>query len=296
MRIACWALATIVFAAPAVAQPEPVEPSENTIVVTGSADGPSREEVYDQALDLSRVNSRYGYVYEHALARFEKPVCPGVAGLKDAAASELVERIRANAARFKIRLAKGSCAPNLVVAFVEDGQTYVADLERKYPRIFSLVEERERAELLGGPGPVRVLSNVVPRMANGAPVRRWKGKWRVPTRKGMADRVMLPSRTDIDSAVVVFDREAVVGMSVTQLADYATMRGLSHTRPASGDESLSTILGLFADDSRSPEELTSFDIGYLKSLYWWKANVPAVDKLLGVRKRAREAREEEPTS
>jgi hypothetical protein len=52
---------------------------------------------------------------------------------------------------------------------------------------------------------------------------------------------------------------------------------------------MDTILALFEDEGRGPGELTSFDIGYLESLYWWRPDVPAADKLLGVRKRAERA-------
>ena len=109
--------------------------------------------------------------------------------------------------------------------------------------------------------------------------------------RGQLDRGAMPERKDIVSSLVVFERDAVIGMSLTQLADYATMRGLTHTRPARGDERMATILALFADDSRSPDALTDFDVGYLRSLYYWKPNLSAATKLLGVRRRAEGARE-----
>jgi hypothetical protein len=102
------------------------------------------------------------------------------------------------------------------------------------------------------------------------------------------DRGFMPERKDIVFSVVAFERDAVIGMSLTQLADYATMRGLTHTRPAGGSEPMATILALFADDTREPNELTDFDVGYLRSLYWWKPNLSAASQLLGVRSRARE--------
>jgi hypothetical protein len=83
-------------------------------------------------------------------------------------------------------------------------------------------------------------------------------------------------------------------MTLVQLADYATMRGLSHTRPASGNEPMATILALFEDDRSSPSELTEFDVGYLESLYHWRPDQRAMTRFLSVGKRAereREARE-----
>lgn len=83
-------------------------------------------------------------------------------------------------------------------------------------------------------------------------------------------------------------------MTLVQLADYATMRGLSHTRPAAGEEAMPTILALFTEGSLRPEELTSFDVGYLRSLYWSVPNVSAASKLLALRGRA--LQEQRPTA
>jgi hypothetical protein len=45
---------------------------------------------------------------------------------------------------------------------------------------------------------------------------------------------------------VLFDRAAVSGKTLVQLADYATMRGIARTRPAESDgQPLDTILTLF---------------------------------------------------
>ena len=70
------------------------------------------------------------------------------------------------------------------------------------------------------------------------------------------------------------------------------MRGLSHTRPATGDEPASTILAMFHQEGGGPDQLSAFDIGYLRSLYYWDPNVSAATRLLGVRRRAEETREE----
>ncbi len=122
-----------------------VAPPDNEIVVTGEATkAPRDSEVFDQARDVSRVG-RY-QLYEEALPRFETPLCPGVVGLKPGAASSIIDRIRANAARLEIDLAEGACSPN---AFVDDGRSLLNDLQRNQPRIFRLVSADERTELLG---------------------------------------------------------------------------------------------------------------------------------------------------
>ena len=120
--------------------------SDDAIVVTGETEQPARKEVYEQARELSRVG-RY-QLYEEALPRFEAPLCPGVFGLRDDYAAEIVARIRANAARLEIATDAEGCTPNLLVAFMDDGRSFLSDFERRHPRMFRMVSSLERDELL----------------------------------------------------------------------------------------------------------------------------------------------------
>jgi hypothetical protein len=282
------AFAALCAALPAAAQdvpaPDPGE-SDTTIVVTGKAREPSQREVSEQARELSRVG-RF-QLYEEALPRFETPLCPAVFGLRDDYAAEIVARIRLNATRLELPLGEADCAPNLLVAFMRDGRTFLAEFERKRPEMFRLVAASERDELLRQAAPVRVWTNIGLRWTgNGPPPIGWPRAR--PSVRGQLARPAMPEARDILSAVVLFDEEAVVGMTLEQLADYATMRGLSHTRPASGDEPMATILAMFEDGT---DELTSFDISYLRSLYYWKPNLSAASRFVGVGRRAEEAGE-----
>ncbi len=75
------------------------------------------------------------------------------------------------------------------------------------------------------------------------------------------------------AALVVVDAAAVEGLTVTQLADYATLRLLAPTsdmRTLSVDaeaQATPTILTLLRDGAAAPAEMTRFDRAYLKSLY-----------------------------
>ena len=75
-------------------------------------------------------------------------------------------------------------------------------------------------------------------------------------------------RQAIVSAWVVLETRATFGKSLTQIADYAALRGLAMVRPAELDGSAETILALFEPGSNAaPAKLTDFDQAYLKSLY-----------------------------
>jgi len=56
---------------------------------------------------------------------------------------------------------------------------------------------------------------------------------------------------------------------------------------------MSTILSLFDNGGGSPAELTAFDAGYLRSLYWSVPNASAAHKLLDVERWAAKAEPEE---
>ena len=273
-------------ALPLAAQTPPADPpaKDAEIVVNGKTQVPSGGEVFAEARGISRIGPREAYVV--ALPRYWSPVCPGVAGLRADYAMAMIGRMRDTIARLEIPLAKEDCSPNLVVAFEQDGRTLLTDLQRDKPHMFQLVSQAEQAELLADQAPVRVWNNIA---------MRWTGAGPPPEKGvkasvwGQLNRNAMPESYDIVSALVVFDRNAVEGMTLTQLADYATMRGLSHTRPASGKQPMATILSLFGDAAGSPDELTSFDIGYLRSLYSWQANASAAHKLLDVQRWAGKA-------
>ena len=285
LPVVCALCAAFPAAAPNDPSPEPSE-GQTTIVVTGDAPVPDNEEVYGQARDVSRVG-RY-QLYEEALPRFEAPICPAVFGLRDDYAAEIVARIRDNVTRLEVSLQDRGCEPNLLVAFMTDGRQFLADFERQRPEMFSWVPATERDEILNQPSPVRVWTNIALRWAgNGPPPPNWP--YDRPSVRGQLDRSSMPEAKDIMSAVVLFDQETVVGMTLEQLADYATMRGLTNTRAASGDGPMATILAMFDEGTA---ELTPFDIGYLRSLYYSRSNVSAANRFVHIRGEVENAREE----
>jgi hypothetical protein len=90
-------------------------------------------------------------------------------------------------------------------------------------------------------------------------------------------------REDIVGVLVLFDRDDVRGMTLVQLADYATMRGLARTRPVdAAGAALDTILALFDASAEPPAELTAFDGAYLGALYRGPAGVPGLSRVQGV--------------
>ncbi len=301
--LACAALwAAGPFGGELAAQPAPV--SDRNIVVTGEREAPTEREISEQARNISIIGSPR----DNPLPRFEDRLCPGVLGLKDEDAAFIIQRIRHNAERFKVRLHPddGKCEPNLIVAFVEDAQGQMAQLARSQGYMLAGLSTSARGELLDAPGAARVWTNTVMRTNTGAPAPSRGSTSTVPERvlsynpesgatakmglppgaTGSAShsRIYFPLREDIHSVLVLFDREQVRDKSLLQLADYATMRGLAFTRETRGEPEAETILNLFDGESTKPERLTTFDLGYLGSLYDGLPNMPAESKIRNVRR------------
>ena len=201
--------------------------------------------------------------------RFEDAICPGVAGMQVDAAEMLVYRIRQNAEALHRWLAPPeTCKANLIVSFVNDGQQIVRELIHEKPYLFSEVPPSEREARLAMPGPVHVVSNVVTRTRDGMPVYGEENLNDPPqvTAWMAHSKIYSATRRDIIYVLVLIDQRAVRGMSLTQLADYVTMRALVHDLP--DQPAANSILTLFsAPADNRPAGLTSYDQALLSGLY-----------------------------
>jgi hypothetical protein len=277
--IACFA-AGLIGSSPAGAQS--AEPTEgDDIVVTGRIEQPTSGEVRRQA----RAITHGGDLQHTPLPRFEDRLCPGIIGLKPEFASLMIDRIRYHARRLDLWLGDDSgCAPNFIVAFVEDGRAELASVAAKHPELFAPMATADRQELMAEDGPVRVWTTTQTRTRDGMAVARRESLTDPPVASMWSahSKIYVPIREDITQVVVLFDAASARGKSLVQLADYATMRGLARTRPVEDGQALETILALFDPDAPSPAELTQFDKAYLASLYDGIPNLPGAVRVGGV--------------
>jgi hypothetical protein len=219
---------------------------------------------------------------EEPLPRFEDELCPGVVGLRREAAEAMVGRLRTNAEALGLRMAaNGDCEANFIVGFVEDGQAFLARLDDRSSYIFAEMTRDERVTLMEEAGPARAVLRVRARSRDGMPISRRENLTDLPqTTMWMAhSKIYSATRNDIISALVLFDRDDIGGLSLDQLADYATFRGLAHDPPDPAETGASSILALFDSGDAAPPGLTEFDRAYLTQLYTGLANLPAPAKL-----------------
>jgi hypothetical protein len=211
------------------------------------------------------------------LALFQDPVGPGVVGLRVDAAEALVGRIRQNLFELGRRLApEGDCKPNLVVGILKDGGQFVERMRDDNAWLFAEMSRDDADALLSDPGPARAFLRVRTRTRDGMVVPRRESMTDLPeAAMWMAhSKIYTATRNDILSALVLIDKSAVSGLTVTQLADYATFRALARTLPDRVDQRQDSILALFEGGEKAAM-LTEFDRVYLTSLYEGLPNLPA---------------------
>jgi hypothetical protein len=215
---------------------------------------------------------------DEPLARFQDALCPGVVGLRVDAAEQVVGRIRANAHTLGLRLAEenSACKPNVVVAILADGAAFIDKIEADNGWMFAEMDRDEAAALRADPGPARALLRTRTRTRDGLPVARRESLDDLPqaTMWMAHSKIYSATRNDILSAMVLLDRAAVRGLTLTQIADYATFRALAHTLPQNVAVRPDSILALFEGGSDKPAELTEFDRAYLGGLYQGLPNLP----------------------
>jgi hypothetical protein len=286
MQLLCAAFiaAAALLAVPAAAQDQGSS-SDDTIIVTGQGQPVTIRAVQRQARDIA---VRQGDWRDVPLARFEDRLCPGVTGLAPDVAALIIDRVRANARMLGVRVQDDGCAANFVIVFTPDGGALLRRLMEENPINFQYLNQGQKDDILQ-PGPVHVWTSVEPRTLTGMPIAQSRDLTRPPVMGVHAahTRIYTTTRRDITSVMIAFDNDAVRNLSVGQLADYATLRGLAQTRPAGG-LAIDSILSLFEGTDAPPQRLTNFDVAYLRALYADLPNLPAAMKLGNVGEELRE--------
>lgn len=234
------------------------------ITVTADSSWETAQKFVTQIESVSQLN-------DEPLARYTDPVCVGSAGLPAEAAQVIVDRVSEVAASVGLRIGAPGCAPNLMVVFDTDTPAAVQRLSESRSRAVAGQSRDDIRRIVDEAGQARAWTEVAVRSRDGdRPGQETQDTPNLPPtlKVSTSTRFSLPIRSDILSATVLIERDAVADRSLTQIADYAAMRALTGAR-SRAELGASSILSLFTPqgDSRAPEGLTSLDRGYLKGLY-----------------------------
>lgn len=214
--------------------------------------------------------------FEQPLARFTKPVCPGVVGLARPSAQAIIDRIGIIADEVGLPVGEPGCDPNLLVLIVPDSRATVGRLASRRQGVVAAQSLADVRRIVAEPVAARAWVEAEIRSRDGTPLYAGAGG---PPELAIESpsRVALSFRRDIVAAYVVIDTASVAGRSTTQIADYAAMRGLADGRSgraAAGDSILATFTP--DGDTQAPATLTAIDRGVLRGLYSGQGNRASV--------------------
>jgi hypothetical protein len=255
------ALFTAAFAQPA--PPAPPTAQEGDIVVEGKR--VKQEQVRDFIHALTNVPN-FGQI-----GRFHSAVCPGVVGLPEQQARLIAERMRRVAAAGAIRVAPAKCTPNVFLIVAADKHSAIHQLYTQFPAYFGDLTYHQVRDMADAAPPAAAWQVKGRLSADGTELKKVAGAgYYINEGTNSGSRVRAGTMPDFVASVVVVELQAIGGLSVTQVADYAAMRAFADTDPAraaqAGAPTILTILDA-AGDQQVPLSLTHWDLGYLKSLY-----------------------------
>ena len=260
------ALCFAIFNVPALAQD-----ADNDIVVEGTleVDGTAARAQADA------ITQRPASLAE-PLARWQDRICAGVSGLSVGNAEALINRMYDTAELVGLRINETpGCNGNVWVIVVDDAAETVAQLQAENSWMIRGLSPSDVDRLAAQEGPVRAWNVVSNKDSNGAAVAT--GHDLVPQNIQMRQQNEVPMtivtnmsrlqagiRLDIDLAVMLVDRSAILDFDAFTLADYAAMRLFVRTDQPVSAGAYNSITSLFVDDL-APARLTPFDRAYLRS-------------------------------
>lgn len=269
---------------PAHAQSDPPEPSGPTIIVPGDLDTSERKRAVNQFIRAVMRAPKGQY------ARFSEAICPSVIGFSSKVETLIEARIREVSEAAGIDIAKDGCKPNLHLMAVEDGRQTIRKLRSRRTGAFGQMLPAYRDKIARGDGPVFNWHAVFPISTDDGRNRARLGSGYVPSagsdpgrgglsllaedgfKAGMTNvksRLKQSVKQDITHGFVLIEREALLGLSPIQIADFAAMRGLLSANPETEDLGpVSTIMTLFdvEKDAQLPG-ITEWDLALLAALY-----------------------------
>lgn len=256
-------------AAPPATSPAAPPPSGTEIVVTGS-----REEIRTELKGLLATTSGQ-------IARYDAPLCPRIIGFDPEYSAHLRDLILANAEAIGLPRGKPDCTTNAVIIFNDRPQELVAVLRERMHWLFGELSLPARDRITKPKRTSYAWRANYLGAADGRAVENAAGVLGgqlgeffadVPTVRsfGTGSRIVLPVVQTTATAFLVLDITRTPGMSLQQIADFATLNLLLDLDHDAQDHARTdSILGLFdaADPSTAPARMSAFDRALAKAVY-----------------------------
>ncbi|MFC7380306.1 hypothetical protein [Brevundimonas sp. GCM10030266] len=264
--------ALLMAVSPATAQDTPPAPQQampettlSDVVVEGMLVERTRRFVDE----ISRAPGR------RPLARWNGPLCVGVANMRADAAQVLIDRVAVVGNVLGVRSGEPGCRPNVMVvaAHTADADALVLDATRN----INAFRPSTGGTDLGGAALQRFRDS-------DAPVRWWHVALPVVNETGEVAIALWPDgapqvnisrssrigssiRHDLARVVIVIDVDKAGAASFGALTDYVALLALAQIDPTAEVSEADTIMNLFSTSSTAPDRLTEWDANFLVSLY-----------------------------
>lgn len=221
---------------------------------------------------------------ERQMARWDRRICPLVAGLPSRQMQYVADRIAQRAHQVDIETDGPGCRANILIFVTPDAGRLATGIVDEYRTLVGYYSTSGLSTL--GRGPLEDFTNST------APVRWWHVNQTVSA-DGLElggdngtqvihggpppSRLRRPTRQDFLRVLIIVDARQAEGIQLQALADYLAMVSLAQLDPDGETVGTPTILNLFADRTAArpvPAGMTQWDEAYLEGLYTARRTAP----------------------
>lgn len=238
-----------------------------------SAETPTEDVIVTAPVVTDMLRSFVGEISNGAqqdqLARWDRTICPGVAGMGREYAEAMLDRIAAIALSIGLDVGEPGCRPNALIFVTADSDAlareivdYDSALVSRYGRQGNTSGRQALNDFVATPRAVRWWHVTQTVTADGFLVRRGAA-----VRVRSMGRLRRGTREDFNRVIVVVDARRIEGLRFGAVADYVAMVVLAQLDPEAETEGYTTILNLFGETQARPASITEWDLSYLGGLY-----------------------------
>ncbi|HEY1215922.1 MAG TPA: hypothetical protein VGE93_20025, partial [Bryobacteraceae bacterium] len=256
----------------AATQSSPREPRSALDTVTINA---RREREIKSQINKFVSGAIFTYLND-SLERWNRPVCPLVAGLPRERAEFILARVSQIARDSNAPLGPEHCRPNLYVVVTDSPDLLLEKWSKRDRRMFNLCNGMGYVtEFLHSRQPVRVYYNAKFSSEGGgrdASALELDGL-NIDFSSGCiasgaaGTRLSYGAVQELTSVIIVVDSRQTTNCNMGQLADYIAMVGLAQIRAQADTGTAPSILLLFRESAPQPRGLSPWDEAFLHSLY-----------------------------
>lgn len=216
-----------------------------------------------------------GYAVE-SLARWNKPICPLVAGIPSHQGEFILQRVSQAVRAAGAPLAPRKCRPNFYVVLTPEPDQLLDLWRKRAPRLFGGQPPAKVRRVLSKPRPIRVWYNAWEMCGEGGdaviPGADTNFGLQNPGGGSVCDlrdsRLIFSAVNGISSVIVLVDLDDIEEVKLGVLTDYIAMVGMAEVDLDGDWGDAPTVLRLFADSGDvASQRMSAWDRAFLKALY-----------------------------